>query len=130
MRSARRRRPHLALACVVAGLAVSPAGPIALAAVAAVAVVGGALVFGGRAGLVAATLVVAAFGWGSARVEHFDRLARAAPPGSVIDGEATLLEHPRRTRFGKSAPMTIDTGPARGLRVFARMDGDATARAG
>src|SRR5437660_3436349 len=120
VRALRRRRPHLALACVVAGLALAPAGPVGPALAAACAAVGGAFAFGRRGCLTAFVLVVGA-GWlGSARIAAIDRPARAAPPGSVIQATATILQSPRPGRFDWSAPMRIDTGRARGLRVWAR----------
>src|SRR5437763_8579486 len=120
VRALRRRRPHLALACVVAGLALAPAGPVGPALAAACAAAGGAFAFGRRGCLTAFVLVVGA-GWlGSARIAAIDRPARAAPPGSVIQATATILQAPRPGRFDSSAPMRIDTGRARGLRVWAR----------
>src|SRR5438128_1289754 len=101
VRALRRRRPHLALACVVAGLALAPAGPVGPALAAACAAAGGAFAFGRRGCLTAFVLVVGA-GWlGSARI-------------------ATILQSPRPGRFDWSAPMRIDTGSARGLLVWAR----------
>src|SRR5205085_9519401 len=69
----------------------------------------------------ATALVVAGGAAGAARLASIDRPARVAPPGSAIEATATLLEHPRRTPFGSAAPMRIETGPARGLRVLARV---------
>ena len=62
--------------------------------------------------------------FGVLRIHAIDAPAAAAPPGSVIDAEATLLERPRAGLFGSSAPMRIETGPARGLRIFARNGDD------
>jgi competence protein ComEC len=70
--------------------------------------------------VVAAALVFAAAIAGSLRIAAVDRPAAEAPPGSVIDAEATLLERPRQGLFGSSAPMKVDSGPARGLRILAR----------
>src|SRR4051794_18953233 len=88
---ARRRRPHLTISCVVAGLALAPAGT-AIGAAAATVTAGVAWwCFGRRASACAATLVVAAALVGGLRLGAIDRPASAAPPGSAIDAIATLL---------------------------------------
>ncbi|MFL5895812.1 MAG: ComEC/Rec2 family competence protein [Thermoleophilaceae bacterium] len=125
IRAARRRRPHLLLAAVVAGLAASPFGAIWIAVTVAVAVAIAATAFGSRAVVAGALLVAAAAAVGTARIAAIDAPARAAPPGTAIQAIATLLERPRPTRFGSSAPMAIESGPARGLHVLARVDAAA-----
>src|SRR5436305_1192471 len=107
---ARKRRPHLAIGCVVAGLALAPTGPVPvlLAAVGASAV--GAVGFGRREVVVAAALVTIPAALGSLRIAAIDRPASAAPPGSAIDAEATLLERPRAGLFGTAATMKIESG--------------------
>ncbi|MFL5839280.1 MAG: ComEC/Rec2 family competence protein, partial [Thermoleophilaceae bacterium] len=116
-----RRRPHLVLVCVVAGFALAPASPAALPVAALVAAAIAGWAFESSVAPVAAALVLAAGMAGQARIAAIDRPAGAAPPGSALDADATLLERPRPTRFGWSAPMRIDTGAARGLRVMARV---------
>jgi competence protein ComEC len=140
-RRARRHRPHVLLACLVGGLASSPGGLAAVGAwigtVGAVAIAlrapgagrdGGARRDSPAARTGAATtaalgvlLALAGGLAGLARIESIDRPARAAPPGTAIVARATLLEPPRATRFGTAAEMRIDSGPARGLRVMARV---------
>src|SRR5215217_7013302 len=117
---ARRRRPHLLIGCVVVGLA--PAGAAAIGVAAGLAAGTARWSFGRRAAAVAAALVIGAAFIGSLRLAALDRPAAAAPPGTGIDAVATLLERPRAGLFGSSAPMRIDTGPARGLRIVARRD--------
>src|SRR5947208_14794007 len=117
---ARRRRPYLAIACVVAGLALSPAGIAPVAAASVVAVAAARLAFGGRASAIAAALVLVPALGGALRLAAIDRPAHAAPPGSAIVARATLLERPRAGLFGSSAPMRIDSGPSAGLRILAR----------
>src|SRR4051794_30649021 len=117
---AQRRLPHVAITCVVAGLALSPVGWVPVLVAACSAGAGGRWVFGRRGGAVALALVLIAAAGGALRIAAIDRPARAAPPGSALDAEATLLERPRVTRFGSSAPMRIETGPAHGLRVLGR----------
>src|SRR3954452_7112952 len=117
---ARRRRPHLAISCVVLGLALAPAGQIpALAGCVAAATVARA-VSGARGAAIAALLVAAAAAFGGLRIAAIDRPASAAPPGTALDAEATLVERPRAGLFGFSAVMKIDSGPARSLRILAR----------
>jgi competence protein ComEC len=118
--AARRRRPQLALACAVAGLALAPAGAAAVAGACVAAGTAAAWIFGRRGSAVAAALVLAAGLTGSARLAAIDRPAHAAPPGAVITARATLLERPRAGLHGSSAPMRIDTGPAAGLKILAR----------
>src|SRR3954451_15999998 len=120
--AARKRRPHLAISCVVAGLAFSPAGAWPVLAATTLALVFGGWSFGRRGAVFGAALVLGAALVGGLRTHAIDAPAAAAPPGSVIDAEATLLERPRAGLFGTAAPMRIETGPARGLRVFARYD--------
>ena len=123
MRSAaRRRQPHLAISCVVAGLALADAGWVAAAVACVLASALAAWIFGSRAAAAAAALVIAASLVGSARIAAIDRPAHAAPPGMAIAAEATLLERPRPGLFGSSAVMRIETGRARGLRILARRD--------
>ena len=120
---ARRRRPHLAIGSVAAGLALAPAGgvPVAIAALIAAGFAGWA--FGERVSAAAAVLVIGAACVGALRITAIDRPARAAPPGTAIAPEATLLERPRAGLTGTTAPMRIETGRARGLRIYARYRG-------
>ncbi|MFL5895748.1 MAG: hypothetical protein ACJ76Z_11645, partial [Thermoleophilaceae bacterium] len=79
IRAARRRRPHLLLAAVVAGLAASPFGAIWIAVTVAVAVAIAATAFGSRTVMAGALLVAAAAAVGTARIAAIDAPARAAP---------------------------------------------------
>src|SRR3954470_7613994 len=118
--AARRRRPHLALTCVVTGLALAPTGAAAVAGACATAGAAAAWIFGRRGSVAAAALVLVAGLGGAARLAAIDLPAKAAPVGSAIAATATLLERPRPGLHGSSAPMRIDSGPAAGLRVLAR----------
>src|SRR4051812_9573684 len=61
-------------------------------------------------------------GW---RVAAIDRAAAAAgPAGSLIAGRAVVLESPRRSMFGSSAIVRLESGRARGARVVARADAE------
>src|SRR3954447_21998028 len=117
-----RRRPHLQIGCVVAGLALAPAGLVPITVAAVLAGLVGAYGFGPRAIPLGLTVVIAAGTFADWRVDAIDRPAHAAPPGTVIEATATLLERPRAGLFGSSAPMRIDSGGARGLRILARRD--------
>jgi competence protein ComEC len=117
---ARKRRPHLAIGCVVAGLALTPGGRVPVALACGAATCGAGWVFGRRGAALAAALVVVAAVVGALRIAAIDRPAGAAPPGSALTAEATLLERPRQGLFSSSAPMRIESGPARGLRILAR----------
>lgn len=109
----------MCLAAFAAGLALSAAGPVgvlvALPAFAAIAAAGAP-----RTGALAAAALVAGAVLGSARVDAIDAGRRVAPPGSAIAGEAVLLEHPRPGPFGSSATVRMRHGPARGARLLAR----------
>src|SRR4051794_2622761 len=117
-REIRRRRPHLLIACVVAGLALAPVGVGPVLCSAAVAATVGAYGFGRGGAALAIALVLGAAVFASWRMESIDRPASAARPGSHIEATATLLDRPRTGLFGSSAPMQIETGPARGLRIL------------
>src|SRR3954452_16235850 len=121
-REIRRRRPHLLIACVVTGLALAPAGAVAVVGACTVSALVGAVGVG-RSGAMAAILLLPASAlFAEGRIEAIDRPATAAPPGSRIEATATLLERPRPGLFGSSAPMRIESGRARGLRILARRD--------
>src|SRR3954451_11285379 len=119
----RKRRPHLLIGCAAAGLALAPAGWIAGATGAAVATAVAWWTFGSRAMGIAAAMVLGAAMIGALRIAEIDRPATAAPPGSAIEAEVTLLEHPRQGLYSASAPMKIESGPAKGLRILARNSG-------
>src|SRR4051795_7167312 len=116
----RKRRPHLAVACVAAGLALAPAGWLPALVAAGLAAAIASPSFGARGAACAVALVTCSTTVGVVRLAAIDRPAKAAPPGSVVDAEATLLERPRRGLFTSSAPMRIESGPAAGLHVLAR----------
>src|SRR3954454_3881912 len=118
--AARKRRPHLAISCAVAGLALAPAGWMAVVVGCLLAATAGRFAFGVRGMAVAAGLVIGAATFGGLRIAAIERPATAAPPGTVVAADATLLERPRAGLFGFSAVMQIDSGPARGLRILAR----------
>src|SRR3954452_8543905 len=119
----RKRRPHLLIGCAAAGLGLGPAGWMAAATAAAVATAVAWWTFGSRAMGIAAAMVLGAAMIGALRIAQIDRPAPAAPPGSAIEAEATLLEHPRQGLYSASAPMKIESGPAKGLRILARNSG-------
>src|SRR3954452_8045207 len=121
-REIRRRRPHLLIACVVAGLAFAPAGAVAVVGACTVSALVGAVGFGRSGAMAAILLLLASALFAEWRIAAIDRPATAAPPGSRIEATATLLERPRSGLFGSSAPMRIESGRARGLRILARRD--------
>src|SRR3954468_12824065 len=116
----RKRRPHLAIACVAAGLALAPAGWLPALVAAGLAAAIASPSFGARGAACAVALVTCSTTVGVVRLAAIDRPAKAAPPGSVVDADATLLERPRRGLFTSSASMRIESGPAAGLHVLAR----------
>src|SRR5438105_1934827 len=119
-RFAHRRPPHLALACIVAGLAGAPLGPLPAVVAAGIPAVAAAPTLSGRAALGAVALGRGAATVGSMGLAAIARPARAAAPGTAIEADATILDSPRPTRFGRTATIAIESGPARGLRVYAR----------
>src|SRR4051794_37189651 len=116
----RRRWSHFLIGCVVAGLALAPAGAAAGLPAAAIATLAAAVALGRRGAVTGIALIALSATSGAWRLEQVDRPAEAAPPGTVIEATATLLERPRPGLFGSSAPMKIESGPAKGLRILAR----------
>ncbi|MEX2196300.1 MAG: ComEC/Rec2 family competence protein [Thermoleophilaceae bacterium] len=124
---------HIALAALTAGLALAPvgtgaqAGPAAasLAAAAALAAVL-AFVRAPRLALIAAALLLVGGAIGDARLHALEdgerRLAAAGP--TAIDTRAHLLERPRPSGFGTAATVRVASGPAAGLRLYARGSAD------
>jgi competence protein ComEC len=101
---------------------------IAIAAVGAGAVAFGSAQAADASGwamaVTAAAMVCAGAATGAWRLGAIDRSAeRAGPAGSLVSGRAILLEHPRRSQFGSSAPVRIASGRAVGAPVLARLDG-------
>ncbi|MEA2405682.1 MAG: competence protein ComEC, partial [Thermoleophilaceae bacterium] len=101
---------HAALAAFAAGLALAPFSHAFLAAGLALAATGLVAV---RAPPVALLALAAAAGGvvlGAWRVEAIDAPGRSVRPGERLSARATLLERPRPSRFGSSAPVAIDGG--------------------
>ena len=117
------RYPHLlAAALVTAGLAASSYPSAALAAAGAAVAIAAALWRAGvRRGvaLTAAVALIAGVAAGTARVAAIDAQAERVKPGERIEGEATLVERPRPSRFGSSAVLELPNG----ARVLARAGG-------
>jgi competence protein ComEC len=120
---ARKRRPHLTMGCVIAGLALAPAGRTAIGIASVIAASAACWIFGRAASVIAVTIVLGASLVGVLRIGTIDRPASAARPGTAIDAQATLLERPRIGVFGTTAAMRVEDGAARGLRILARFDG-------
>jgi competence protein ComEC len=114
------RFPHLVAAALVAvGLAVAPNRAVATGVVVAVAALAAASVaLGVRRGVAVAALVavLAGAGAGSVRVAAIDSVADRVHAGDRIDGEATVAERPRSSRFGSSTVLELPSG----TRVLAR----------
>ena len=119
------RRPfHVAMAALAAGLAAAERPRLV-----AIAVLGtGALLAALRrprlAVAVAAAAVLGAT-VGAVRLHALDARLGAARPGASLAATATLLERPRSSRFESSAAIRIESGPAAGTRVLARVRGSA-----
>lgn len=71
--------------------------------------------------MLCALLVLAGTALGGARIAAIDALASRAPPGTRIDAYAELLERPRPSPAGARAAVEISSGPARGVRLLARV---------
>ncbi len=119
-----RRRYHVAMAALACGLALAPApkwAPVAGG------IAAGALAVARRrargAFLIAAMMCLGALvgEWRLSTIDH--GAALAGPAGTLISERAVLLEHPRPSLFGSSAAIEVVSGPARGARVLARLDG-------
>ena len=114
------RFPHLVAAALVAvGLVAAPHRAVATGAVVAViAAAAASVAVGVRRGVVIASLVavLAGAGVGSVRVAAIDSVANRVHAGERIDGEATIAERPRPSRFGSSTVLELPNGS----RVLAR----------
>jgi competence protein ComEC len=117
-------RPHHAgLAALAAGFALAPAPPPAAVGVAAGVALCLAVARLPRLAALAAALVLAGAVAGDWRVAAIDRAAAAAgPPGATVAGLAVVLEPPRRSLYGTSAVIRMQTGRGRGARLLARAD--------
>ena len=122
-RDAIERYPHLVAAVLVAvGLAAAPYPAVDVAAGISGVAVGAVLhSLGVRRGvaLTAAVALVAGAGVGTARVAAIDKEAGLVKPGERVEGDATVLERPRPSRFGSSAVLEL----ASGAHVLARASG-------
>src|SRR5690242_10841093 len=113
-----QRRPfHAVVGVFAVGLAASE-HPRTIGAVAlAVLVVAASLAAAGPRGLgtglalgLALPLLVGA-AIGSSRLHAIDAAAYRARSGMAVAARATLVEHPRPSRFGSSAVLRIESGP-------------------
>lgn len=115
-------RAHLAVAAGAGGLVlvgVSSAAPLVAAVVAIVA--GVRLGAARTATLVALALVVAGV-VGTARLDAIDGPGARLEDGQRVAGRAQLREPPRPGPFGASAEISVESGPAAGVRLLARFD--------
>ena len=120
-----RTRPyHLGLAAFIAGL-IACALPLE-----AICLLAGALATALAAGrmpiaaLALAAALVAGGAVGAARKAAIDAPASKLEDGTFIEATASLVERPRPSKFGSSAPIDVRTGPLSGLRLQARASGD------
>jgi competence protein ComEC len=110
---------HLLLAALTAGLLAGPRWPLAVAALALLAL---ALAPDGALALGAAALVLLGAGVAQARLAALDRTALGPLLGSTATVRATLLEHPRTRAFGvRVAPLRLLSQPGRGERILLRV---------
>ncbi len=119
--SAAQRRPHhLGAGALAIGLG-APGRPAVAIAVSAAAA---GLLFAAkapRAAVIAAALLTAGAGIGTARLHAIDAPLAAARRATHAAGRAILLERPRPGRFDSSAAVELVSGPAAGARVLARV---------
>lgn len=109
----------MCLAGLAAGLAAAGRGPAALG-IAAGLVATFAVLDAPRLALGLGLLVLVGSLAGSLRLAAIERPSRALPDAGVFEGRADVLERPRSTQFGSSAPLALLTGPGAGARVLAR----------
>ncbi|MFL5779974.1 MAG: ComEC/Rec2 family competence protein [Thermoleophilaceae bacterium] len=122
-----QRRPfHAVVGVFAVGLAASEhprtIGAVALGvlALAASLAAAGQRGLGTRLALAVSLPLLVGAAIGSSRVHAIDAAAYRARSGTVVAARATLVEHPRPSRFGSSAVLRIESGPARGAPVLAR----------
>jgi competence protein ComEC len=125
-----RRPHHIVMAALAGGIAAAPAPRWAAASVALVAAVSASAAArstGARSFPLAPLAIAAALAGtalGTLRVTAVDAGARrAGPDGTAVSGTAILLEHPRPSQFGSSAPIRLTSGRAAGATMLGRVDG-------
>ena len=117
-------RAHLAVATTAVGLALTGTSPVAPLIAAAVAIVAGVRMGIARtATFVALALAIAAV-VGTARLEAIDGPGDRLEEAQRLTGRAQLREVPRHGPYGASAEITVESGPAKGVRLLARFDRD------
>jgi competence protein ComEC len=118
-----RLRFQLLAGSLAAGLALAPAPAAAAGAVAAAALLCAALARRAGLGTVCALLLLAAAAAGDLRVRAIDRAGERVPPFARIDERAVLLERPRAAGVRTRAAVRLISGPARGAKLLAVVDG-------
>jgi competence protein ComEC len=110
---------HLLLFALTAGLLAGPRWPLAIAALALLAL---ALARDAPVALGALALLLLGAGGAVARVAALDRSALAPLLHGTVSVRATVLDHPRMRAFGtRVAPLRLLSGPGRGERVLLRV---------
>src|SRR3954454_17920803 len=121
LRDSLARYPHLlAAARFAAGLAVAPYRSVAFVAAGGGVARGlglGAVGVRRGVGVAGGVALLAGVGAGVARVAGIGAKAGRVKPGDRVEGEATVVERPRPSRFGSSAVLELPTG----ARVLARV---------
>ena len=67
----------------------------------------------------AAVLLLAGAAAGELRLRAIDAPGERLEAFAPVRAEAVLLERPRATGHGESAPMRLESGPARGAKLLA-----------
>jgi hypothetical protein len=112
---------HLALAALVAGLVLGPLSRTGVVAVAAAALLAGAVRRRVGVSALAAAAILAGGLAATARLERLDRTALRPSDGRTVAVRAALNEPPReRAHGGWAAAATITSGRARGERIVIR----------
>jgi competence protein ComEC len=118
-----RLRFHLLAGSAAAGLVLSPAPARVALGAAAVALTTAAGLRRASWGAVCAAVLLAATAAGDLRLRAIDRAGARLAPFTRVDERAVLLERPRPAGDRTRATVRLASGPARGAKLLAVVDG-------
>lgn len=113
-------RAHLVAGGAACGLALAGLSAVAPLALAVTAIAAGQAVGAARTATCVAVALAVAGQVGTARLDAIDGPGARLDEGQRVTGRAHLREAPRPGAFGASAELTIESGPARGVRLLGR----------
>jgi len=116
-----RRLPYVGIGAFATGLVLSGLSMAVALGLATASIAAAGLGKAPRVTLLAASLLVGGSLAGSARLDAIDRPGQRLDAGDRVAGDAVLTGVPRPGRLGPSAEVVMVSGPARGVRLLARL---------